>query len=306
MTRKVITPALVFKVLTLFILAIMGFLFFYGAPVYAQDNAQKVFDNYGYFSESEIDELEELCESYGKEGKVDIVILIENGLGEKTPTKFAEDFFDNHEYGYDKVQGDTVILLLNLEDGNRSVNIYGFENAMHYIHNDRIEYMLDDLVPYLKDGKYFEAIELFAKEVAYYMNQEKGVNTSPVTKDVDSGNYYGESSYDGPSNYYGQEKESVLYNTWFQLIVSFIIGGITVAVMVGNSGGKITTNNRTYLNEGQSGLVAHRDDYIRTTTTRVRKPQNNNTHHTGGGGRSSGGGGISSGGHSHSGGGRSF
>lgn len=271
-----------------------------GNTFMAQAKDQKVHDNYGYFSSSALNSLEEICEVYGEEGKVDIVMLLQDGLEGKTPKVYIEDFYDQHEYGYDKAQGDTVIILLNLEDNNRSVTIQGYGNAKYYINNDRTEHILDDLEPDLKSGNYYDALALFAKESAYYMKEEKGVNVSPATG---SGNY-GESSYDGPSNYYGEKDENILYNTWVQLAAALVVGGITIAIMIGNSGGRITTNNRTYLNESNSGLTSHRDDYIRTTTTRVKKPQNNNNG--GGGGRSSGGGGVSSGGHSHSGGSRSF
>jgi uncharacterized protein len=80
-----------------------------------------------------------------------------------------------------------------------------------------------------------------------------------------------------------------------------VIGAIAVGIMAYGSGGRVTVNNRTYMDGKNSKVVASRDDYIRTVTTRVRRPSNNN-----GGGRSSGGGGISSGGSSHSGGGRGF
>ncbi|MDF2801122.1 MAG: hypothetical protein K0S61_1025 [Anaerocolumna sp.] len=300
LANKVLTRF--YKVLIVSVICILFSPLLTSNKVWAQTDEQRVFDDYEYFSSSELTALEEICQTYGEDGKVDIVMLIQNGLDGKTPTLYIEDFYDNHEFGYDKAQGDTVILLLNLEENNRTVNIQGYGNAEYYINNDRIEYILDDITPYLKDGDFYNALELFAKESAYYMKEEKGVNAAPATGSENSGNYYGESSYDGPSNYYGQKEDNILYNTWVQLAGALVIGGITIAIMIGSSGGRITTNNRTYLNESNSGLIAHRDDYIRTTTTRVRKPQNNNN----GGGRSSGGGGISSGGHSHSGGGRSF
>lgn len=284
---------------------IFVFTFFIGNKITVLASEQKVFDNADYFTSSELDDLEEICETYGEKGKVDIVILIEDGLGGKSPTLFMENFYDNHQYGYDKAQGDTVILLLNLEENNRSVNIHGYGNAEYYINNDRIEHMIDDIYSDLQNGEYYDALKLFAKESAYYMNEEKGVSTSPATGSKGSGYNYGESSYNGPSNYYGEKEDNILYNTWVQLVGALVVGGITIAIMIGNSGGRVTTNSHTYLDEHNSGLIAHRDDYIRTTTTRVRKPQNNNNG-GGGGGRSSGGGGISSGGHSHSGGGRSF
>ena len=72
----------------------------------------------------------------------------------------------------------------------------------------------------------------------------------------------------------------------------------------------MTAGSRDYLDRSKSGLIGRRDQYIRSTVTRVRKPTQNHTSSgsRGGsrGGFSSGGfrGGRSSGGRSHSSGGR--
>ncbi len=262
---------------------------------------QKVYDFYGLFSVDEIADLEDICGEYGEEGKIDIVIITDDLAG-KPSKEYLEDFYDEYGFGYNQEFGDTAMVLVNMESGNRSVTIQGYGNAEIYLNNDRIEYILDDISPMLKDGDYYGAMEEFSKQSAYYMKEEKGVNTTPATGDINSGNYYGESSYDGPSNYYGENKDNIFYNTLFQLLIAVIVGAVTVGIMAANSGGRVTVHNRTYLDEQHSGVVANRDDYIRTTTTRVKKPTTNNNN----GGRSSGGGGVSSGGHSHSGGGRSF
>ncbi len=326
-------------------------------PVYAlaassADSAepqQKVYDLYGLFTEEEIAGLEDICAEYGEDGKIDIVIITADLAGESRK-KYLEDFYDEHGFGYDQEFGDTAMLLLNMQSDDRGVEIQGYGNAEYYLNNDRIEHMLDDIVRLLQTGNYYGAMEEFAKQAAYYMNEEEGVNTAPATGDIDSGNYYGESGYDGPSDYYGEsadddyvnnyddsyyddsgngyndsaynnsvnnngEKDSIFYNTTFQIVLALIIGAIAVGTMAANSGGRVTVHNRTYLDERHSGIVAKRDDFIRTTTTRVKRPTDNDNNGRsggggirsfGGGGRSSGGGGVSSGGHSHSGGGRSF
>lgn len=273
----------------------------------AAEDTQKVYDYYGYFTQEEINDLEKLCAKYGEKGKLDIVMIIADGIDGKTPTNYMEDFYDDMAFGYDQEFGDTSMILINLEEDNRWVEIQSYGQAQYYINNDRTEYILDDVSDILKNQKYYDALEEFAKQAAYYMNEEKGVKI-PSSTNTDSESAspdttgYGNESYDGPSDYYGQNEDNLLYNTWVQLGIALIIGGITVGIMAANSGGTITVNNSTYLNEGNSGVVANRDDYIRTTTTRVKKPQNNDNS----GPRSSGGGGVSSGGNSHSGGGRSF
>ncbi len=272
--------------------------------VTAAPEDQKVYDFYGLFSEEEVTDLEAVCEKYGEEGKIDIVMITDD-LNGGSRKKYLEDFYDEYGFGYNQEFGDTAMILINMDSNDRGVEIQGYGSAEYYIHNDRIEYMLDDIVKLLQDGDYYGAMEEFAVQAAYYMNEEKGVNTSPATGDAGSGNYYGESGYDGPSDYYGSAGTSgdrLFYKTSFQILIAVIIGAVTVGIMAVNSGGRITVHNKTYLDEQHSGVVARRDDYIRTSTTKVKRPSNNNH----GSGRSSGGGGISSRGHSHSGGGRSF
>lgn len=269
--------------------------------VNAAPEDQKVYDYYGLFTDEEIAQLEEISQEYGEKGQVDIVTITTDNLEGKSTKQYLEDFYDAYGFGYDMEFGDTAMILINMDPNNRDATIQGYGDAEYYINNDRIEYILDDIIRILRDGNYYNAIEEFAKQVSYYMNQEKGVNTSPATGDPGSGKYYGESSYSGPSDYYG-DPDNIFFNTFFQLAIALVIGAIVVMIMAFQSGGKITVNNRTYLDDQHSRVVASQDDYIRTTTTRIRKPTNN----TKGGGRSSGGGGISSGGHSHSGGSRGF
>lgn len=263
---------------------------------------QYVYDTYGLFSDKELDSLTAACIEYSEEAKADIIMIATATLDGKTPKQYMMDFYDEMGFGYNEELGDTVMLLVNMEEDNRWVEIQGYGKAEYYVNNDRIEYMLDDITKILKEGNYKDAFVEFAKQSAYYMNESKGVKETPASGSANSGSgNYGESGYNGPSDYYGEEKANPLYNTVVQLVIAFIIGAISVGVMAASSGGRMTAKGNTYLDEGRSGVLDSRDDYMRTTTTRVKKPSNND-----GGGRSSGGGGVSSGGHSHSGGGRSF
>lgn len=275
--------------------------------VLAAPDDRKVFDYYELFSEKEVKKLEEVSKKYSEEGKVDIVVITTDDLSGKSRLEYLEDCYDEYGFGYEQEYGTAVLLLLNMDPDDRGIEIQGYGDAENYIHNDRIEHILDDVVPLLQDKEYYKAMETYMKQVAYYMNEEKGVNTSPVVGEKGSGNYHGEASVDGPSNYYGEKEENILNNVLVQLGIAVVIGVIAVGIMAYHSSGRVTVTGRTYLDEQNSRVLASRDDYIRTTTTRVRKPSNDNNNSGGGGGiRSSGGGGVSSGGNSHSGGGRSF
>ena len=273
--------------------------------VSAAPEDQKVYDNFDLFTDEEEIELENTLNSYGEEGEVDIVVITADDLGNRSKKVYLEDFYDEMELGYDTIYGDTVLLLIYMNPSDRSVEIQGYKNAEYYINNQRIEYIIDAIYPYLKSGDYFEAVKEYGKQVATYMNTP--LPTIPPNNSGSSGNTSGNNNY--YNNGYSQTDsnshvDNLIINPLFQLGLSLVIGIVTVCIMAAGAGGRITTNNRTYLDAGQSRVTRSYDNYIRTTTTRVKKPSNDNNNHTGG--SSGGGGGVSSGGHSHSGGGRGF
>lgn len=298
-SNKHYNPPIRFLLCILFILYLVLAILIPTLTSYASSTQSKVYDYAGLFTVEEVELLEEISKTQGEVGQVDIVFITSYGLDGKTRKEYIEDFYDDHGFGYEVEYGTTALILLNMDPSDRGVEIQGYGIAEYYVHNDRIEHILDSLVPILRDGDYFLAMEEFSTQIAYYMNEEKGVNTNPVYGDETSGHYYGEGPYDGPSDYYGET--SIFDSIPFRIIISLVIGAVAVGIMAYNSSGKVTISNRTYLDQNNSRLVAHHDHYIRTKTTRVRKPKQNSSS-----GRSSGSGGISSGGHSHSGGGRGF
>ncbi|HEX3022954.1 MAG TPA: hypothetical protein VHP81_11240, partial [Lachnospiraceae bacterium] len=91
----------------------------------------------------------------------------------------------------------------------------------------------------------------------------------------------------------GVDPDNIFFQLWFQLLIAAIIGFLVVLIMILGAGGKVTTNSHTYLNDSESALTGARDDYIRTTVTKVKKPENNGNK---GSGTTSGGNSFNSGG----------
>lgn len=270
--------------------------------VSAAPEDQKVYDDYDLFTDTEEVELEDTLNSYGKEGKVDIVVITTDDLGNRTKNDYLEDFYDEMKLGYDTIYGDTVLLLIYMNPSDRSVEIQGYKNAESYINSERIEYIIDAIYPYLKSGDYYEAVKEYGKQVSTYMNtplpsisQNNNGNSGGGNSSYNKGDSYN-NSY--PQNSSNSRVDNLIINPLFQLGISLIIGIVAVGIMAAGAGGRITTHSRTYLDAGHSHVTKSYDNYIRTTTTRIKKPSNNNNNHTGGG--------VSSGGHSHSSGGRGF
>jgi uncharacterized protein len=242
-------------------------------------------DNAGLLSTNDLADLEEMCINYGVDAGIDIFILTHNDSSAVDGEVYIEDFYDNNLYGS---YTDSVILLVDMY--NRDVVLEAYGNAEDHIPSSRGDVIIDEITPYLTDAEYTTAFELFIKDSASYMSQKAIPNNSGnYTTQDEYGNYANSNTYSSSS------EPSILTNIWLQLGVALAIGAITVGIMAYNAGGRMTAGGNTYIDQSHSGLIGRRDDYIRTTVTRVRKPQNNNNNS--GGGFS---GGFSAGGHSHS------
>lgn len=287
----------------LFVFAMVLCLAFHSANAYAAgtehvvkftaadiDHVQDLAD---ILTDKEETALREECISIGELNEIDIFILTTDYTS-GTRKLYLEDFYDAH----DDILSDAVLVLVDMDPDNRGVEIQGYGQCEFSISDDRIERILDEIVPYLSDGDYYEAFSSYINEVDYYMSIEATSNY--VHTEQDNLNYN--------ENYYEEahpdKGELLKKKTLLNLLIAVIVGVASVSVMLINSKGKITVSSNTYRDQKNSRLLGHWDRYIRTTTTRTRKPENNNHFHGGGG--SFGGGGISGGGHSHSGGGRGF
>ncbi|MCM3357845.1 TPM domain-containing protein [Psychrobacillus sp. MER TA 171] len=230
----------------------------------AADTKQRVFDEAGLLTASEIDALEKLSSEYSEKNETDFVFLTTNGADDKGLDTYVEDFADRTGIGYGKHNGSATIVGIDMV--NRDVVLRGFDKAEEYLDNQRMDLLRDKITPELSAGSYYDAFSNFILTADKYMEYNPGVNP-----------------------------ESILFKWWFQLGASLALGGIIVGMMAFNSGGRVTVNSRTYFEENNSRINSKRDVFVNQTVSKVKKPTNNNN----GGGSS--GGGVTSGGRSFSG-----
>jgi uncharacterized protein len=268
---------------------------------YASASEEHVYDKANLLSSTEISDLEEKCISYGNDAGVEIMILTHDD----SSAPYAETYIENFE---DKLPvADRVYLLIDM--ANRIAFIEGYGKAETYIHSKRIDVIINEITPYLSDGNYYDACVTYIERAAAYMKDDSELNydhnyNSGTPQSSDPSAPYYDETY--PSNNYSNNRTvQFLSNGWVQLLIAIAIGAISVAIMAYNSGGRMTVTGYNYIDQNNSGLIGRRDDYIRTTVTRVRRPENNNNSH---GGFNAGGfrGGVSGGGRSHSSGGGRF
>ncbi len=236
-------------------------------PVSAASDIQRVYDNAGLLSDDEIDKLEQQAEKYSAKRNINYLIVttdnpeellgdVNTGGSESTTEAYSDKFYDNFAGMYEQKEANCTILTIDMSSNTVDVAGKGLEGEIY--NQIRRDLVREKITPLLSDGKYYLACSKYIKLTDNYIGIKEGMNP-----------------------------ESPILKLWFQALIALAIGGIVVGIMVFNTGGRMTVNQGTYLDQKDSRILAKRDLYVRTTTTRIRKPQNNSS----GGGAGGGGGG---------------
>ncbi len=220
-----------------------------------------VYDDAELFSAGERQRLAEYLKKCGQKAGVGIYVLTSDDSDSGATDRYLEDFYDaGYESG--EIEKDAVLMHIDMQE--RYVNIQAYGKAQEKITDSTGDRIIDACFDDLRQGNYYGASVTFADKTDYYMNYVP-----------------------------------VYLRAWVHLVAALAVGGISVGVMVGGSGGRMTANAGTYMDGARSGIRARRDEYIRTSVTKRKKPKVESS-------KGSGGGHVSSGGHSHSSSGRHF
>lgn len=221
---------------------------------------QQVFDEAGLLQPGERSELEELANQFRNERQTDFLIYTTLNAAGEDVKKLTQKFYDDKAPGYDRPHGNAVILTLDMK--GRELYLAGFYKGKEYLDDQRLDRIRDRITPYLKEGDYRAAFGLYLETAHRFMDYPPGV-----------------------------DPDFILFNGWVQVALSAVIAALVVGLMAYRSGGRVTVSRRTYEDTANSGILEHRDQYLRTTTTKTKIERN----------KSGGGGGTTGGGHSHSG-----
>lgn len=105
-------------------------------------------------------EIEEKLGEISTRQKMDVVIVTTNSLDGKTATEYADDFYDDNNYGYGE-DGDGILLLVDM--GTRKWALSTKGQAIPVFTDAGQEYMTEQFLPYLSDGKYEKAFDTYAE-----------------------------------------------------------------------------------------------------------------------------------------------
>ncbi len=239
-----------FNKMLLFVLAVLFLLMPFHSIVSAQSTNQQqfVYDYANVLTSEEKAQLESLSSKLSEERNTAFLIITLNESNNQDIVEYTKDFYDEQAPGYDKKHGNTAMLVIDLQQ--RDVFLSAFKKGKVYLGNNRLTKIRETITPELSAGNYYEAFTSYLNLTHEYM---------------------------------GYKPDHLFFKWWFQLIVSICVGLIVVAIMAYRSGGKVTVSARDYLNSGESSVVGQRDQYVRTTVSKVKKPSNKGGGTTGGG-----------------------
>lgn len=253
-----------------------------------QASSTRIVDDAGLLSDWDRDQLETKAEGLMDRYGIDAVILTVDSLYGLSAQDTADEFYDSCGYA-----DNGVLFLLAMEEREWYISTCG--DAIYALTDYGIQQLGFVMLPYLSDGDYHGAFEVFLDELPMYFDALEG--HAPIDGYADySGDYY-----------HGEREETVYYQNRSKpsLVISVVLGllagGITVLVMRGS----MNTNRKqrsaeSYLKDGSYHLHTCQDIFLYSNVTKTPRQQNS----SGGGGGSS----VhrSSGGRSHGGGGGRF
>lgn len=242
---------------------------------------QKVYDYAKLLNDDQITDLQSKCIDIATKKSIDTVILTASDIGDKTSKEYANSFYLENGFGYDKDTNTGIILLIDMQ--NRIARISYFGEAKQYFPTDRIDSMISEITSELKNANYYNGCLKFLEAVDNYMGYlpENNLNNSNNI-----------STNDNNITYNNSNSETISFISKFQsnlpiyLIISLIIGIAGSLSMLYSAGGSKDVGSTTYLGKSSVKINNNFEQYINSTVT-TRKishdDNNNNDINTGGG-----------------------
>lgn len=238
-----------------------------------------IMDTANLLSKKEVASLEEKLSQLSEKWKLELVVVTTQDCENFEVSDYAELIFTACDYGYGKSK-DGILLLISMEERDWYIATHGY--GMDILSSWRVEYVGEEITPYLSSGDYADAFSTFADECADYADMVKN-------------------GYDISNGDHDRAPLSPIV-----LPICFVFGLIVALIVVSGMKRKLKTAVRqkeanNYIKDGSFHVTESSDQFLYNTVTRTPIAKNDNSHSS-----SSGGGGGSSSGSSFGGGGGKF
>lgn len=268
----------ILRKLMLLVMSVSIMSVFLGFSASSAAGKKSVIDDAGLIKASDEKELDKKIKNIQKD-KFDVVILTVKSLDGKSAQDYADDYYDNNDYGLDNEKSGVLFLV---SKGDRKYHISTKGAGIKAFTDYGIVRIKEEIKPYLSDGDYFDACDEFLN----------------ITKDFVKA-YKDGTPYD-TDNPYNEEIDYVILEV-IALVIAFVIALISVGIMrLRMNTAKPKGTAMEYIKKGSFKLTSEKDIFMYSTVTKTAKPKDNDN--SAGGSTTH----VSSSGSEHGGGGGSF
>lgn len=210
--------------------------------------------------------------------QVDIVVVTVNSLGGRSAMEYADDFYDQNDYGFG-TNHDGILLLVSMAQRDWWISTTGY--GITAFTDAGLEYISDRVVPKLSDGQYAEAFSIFAEKCDQFITQAR------TGEPYDVGNI---------------PKDPFRIGLW--LAISVVIGLFAAGCVLWYLKGQLITVHaqsgaRYYTKSIAPNLTVNKEIYLHSTMSSHPRPKFEESRSSGSFGRSGGFGGFSGGSVTH-------
>lgn len=268
----------ILRKLMLLVMSVSIMSVFLGFSVSSAAGKKSVIDDAGLIKASDEKELDKKIKNIQKD-KFDVVILTVKSLDGKSAQDYADNYYDNNDYGLDNEKSGVLFLV---SKGDRKYHISTKGAGIKAFTDYGIGRIKEEIKPYLSDGDYFNACDEFLN----------------ITKDFVKA--YKEGTPYDTDNPYNEEIDYVILEV-IALVIAFVIALISVGIMrLRMNTAKPKGTAMEYIKKGSFKLTSEKDIFMYSTVTKTAKPKDNDN--SAGGSTTH----VSSSGSEHGGGGGSF
>ena len=256
------------KFLLVFLLALMICAFSVSAVL--ASTPPRLVDDAKLLTSSEKTELLSRLNEISERQNMDIVIVTVNSLGGKSPSAFADDYYDYNGY-----REDGILLLIAMDTRDYWISTSGY--GITAFTDAGIDYIADAFLTDLSEGDYASAFETYAELCDEFITEAKNGD-----------------AYD--SGHMPKSPFPLGQNLLISVVVGFVIAFITTAIMRSKLKSVRSKAGATdYVRDGSFRVTRSRDFLLYRTVSRRARPKNESSGgsstHSSSSGRSHGGGG---------------
>lgn len=227
-------------------------------PAFAMQ-ADRVRDRAGLLTDSAHDSLEDELAEIFTQYRVEVMVVTVESCDGLSWEEYAKQAYRT----YLGTGTDGILLLIDMDENDRGLQIYSENLGSDAVGTYEIEQIGDAIAPYLTNGEYAKAFDIYADECARYI--DVAINGEP-------------------------------YNPFAILILSLIVGAVTALIVTGVMKRKLKSvraqrDADNYVRPGSMKVTVSREFFLYRTVSRRPKPKPSSGSSSGGGGsRSSTGG----------------